>query len=169
MDHKYAKLFAGAAAVALAATSFGSAVVAQDDGYKMGVSNTLQGNGWREEMICSIRAQALASGEVSELIVAHRNTDASGQLEDLRNLIAAGVDAIIVNPVSPDAVNDALAEAIDAGITVVAVDMGVTQAWRVPDVQRPGAVWLLGCQVAVRPDRWRGRHRVHARHRRSPG
>ena len=149
MDHKYAKLFAGAAAVALAATSFGSAVVAQDDGYTMGVSNTLQGNGWREEMICSIRAQALASGEVSELIVAHRNTDAAGQLEDIRNLIAADVDAIIVNPVSPDAVNDALAEAIDAGIVVVAVDMGVTQdgAYLMANDQEEygymGAKWLF--------------------------
>ena len=44
------------------------------EGYRIGVSNTIAGNGWREEMICSIRAQALASGEVSELRVAHRNT-----------------------------------------------------------------------------------------------
>ena len=29
--------------------------------YKIGVSNTLVGNGWREEMICSVKAQALAS------------------------------------------------------------------------------------------------------------
>lgn len=149
MDRKLPKLFATGAALALAATSIGSAVAAQDGGYKVGVSNTLQGNGWREEMICSIRAQALASGEVSELIVAHRNTDAAGQLEDLRNLIAAGVDAIIVNPVSPDAVNDALAEAIDGGITVVAVDMGVTQpgAYLMANDQEEygymGAKWLF--------------------------
>lgn len=147
MDRKFAKLFAGTAAVALALSSI-SAVAAQDD-YKVGVSNTLQGNGWREEMICSIKAQALASGEVSELIVAHRNTDAAGQLEDLRNLIAAGVDAIIVNPVSPDAVNDALAEAIEAGIVVVAVDMGVTQegAYLMSNDQEEygylGAKWLF--------------------------
>ena len=28
----------------------------------LGVSNTLVGNGWREEMICAIKAQAKASG-----------------------------------------------------------------------------------------------------------
>jgi len=61
--------------------------------YKIGVSNTLVGNGWREEMICSMKAQALASGKVSKLNIAHRNTDAAGQLEDIRNLISAGVDA----------------------------------------------------------------------------
>ena len=148
MDHKLPKLFAASAAIALAATSIGSAVAAQD-GYKIGVSNTLQGNGWREEMICSIKAQALASGEVSEMIVAHRNTDAAGQLEDVRNLIAAGVDAIIVNPVSPDAINDALAEAVEAGIVVVAVDMGVTQegAYLMANDQEEygylGAKWLF--------------------------
>ncbi|HKW69621.1 MAG TPA: LacI family transcriptional regulator, partial [Candidatus Dormibacteraeota bacterium] len=34
--------------------------------YVVGVSNTLQGNGWREEMICSIKAQAKVSGVVSK-------------------------------------------------------------------------------------------------------
>ena len=49
----------------------------------------MQGNGWREEMICAIKAQALASGKVAKLNIAHRNTDAAGQLEDIRNLISA--------------------------------------------------------------------------------
>ena len=29
--------------------------------YVIGVSNTLAGNGWREEMICAVKAQSLAS------------------------------------------------------------------------------------------------------------
>ena len=95
--------------------------------YHIGLSNTIAGNGWREEMVCSVRAQALASGKVSKITVAHRNTDAAGQLEDMRNLIAAGVDAIIVNPNSPEAVNAAIKEATDAGIVVVAVDQAVTE------------------------------------------
>ena len=95
--------------------------------YTIGVSNTLTNNGWREEMICSINAQALVSGEVASLSVNHRDTDAAGQLEDLRNLIAEGVDAIIVNPADRSAVDDALAEANEAGITVVAVDQAVTE------------------------------------------
>ncbi len=57
----------------------------------------------------------------------HRDTDAAGQLEDLRNLIAEGVDAIIVNPADRSALDDALAEANEAGITVVAVDQAVTE------------------------------------------
>ena len=91
MDHKFAKLFAGSAAVALAISSVG-AVAAQDEAsgeYVIGVANNVQGNGWREEMICSIKAQAAASGEVASLNIAHRNTDAAGMLEDIRNLTTA--------------------------------------------------------------------------------
>ncbi len=119
------------------------------EGYHIGVSNTLTNNGWREEMICSINAQAVASGQVSELTVFHRDTDAAGQLEDLRNLIAEGVDAIIVNPVSPDAVNEALAEANEAGIPVISVDQAVTEesAYLIANNQEEyaylGATWLF--------------------------
>ena len=57
--------------------------------YVVGISNTLTGNGFREEMICSIKAQAKASGIVSKVIVANRNTDPSGQIADMRNLISS--------------------------------------------------------------------------------
>ena len=129
--------------------SAGASAGGDGGGYHIGVSNTLTNNGWREEMICSINAQAAVSGEVSELTVNHRDTDAAGQLEDLRNLIAADVDAIIVNPVSPDAVNAALAEAIDADIPVISVDQAVTQegAYLIANNQEEyaylGASWLF--------------------------
>lgn len=127
---KHSRLFAGLSAAILAASMVGSASAqspAAGGSYKIGLSNTLQGNGWREEMICSMKAQALASGQVSEVITAHRNTDAAGQIEDLNNLINAGVNAIIVNPVSPDALNDVIKSATDKGIVVVAVDLAVTE------------------------------------------
>ncbi|HEX7225297.1 MAG TPA: substrate-binding domain-containing protein [Candidatus Limnocylindria bacterium] len=117
--------------------------------YTMGVSNTLTGNGWREEMICSINAQAVASGEVASLSVLHRDSDAAGQLEDLRTLIAEDVDAIIVNPADRSALDDAIAEATEAGITVVAVDQAVTEesAFVLSNDQEEyaylGATWLF--------------------------
>ena len=109
----------------------------------------MQGNGWREEMICAIKAQALASGKVATLNIAHRNTDAAGQLEDIRNLIGAGVDAIVVNPADPAGINAALKEATDAGIVVVAVDQAVTEpsAYIISNNQEEyaylGAKWLF--------------------------
>ena len=65
--------------------------------YKIGVSNTLVGNGWREEMICSVKAQALASGQVDEVLVHNVNGDASAQIAGIRNLISSGANAIIIN------------------------------------------------------------------------
>ena len=117
--------------------------------YTIGVSNTVAGNGWREEMICAIKAQALASGKVAKLNIAHRNTDAAGQLEDLRNLISAKVDAIVVNPADPAGIQAALKEATDAGIVVVAVDQAVTEpsAYIISNNQEQyaylGAKWLF--------------------------
>ena len=132
---------------ALGATMLAGAASAQD--YTIGVSNTVQGNGWREEMICAIKAQALASGKVKALNIAHRNTDAAGQLEDLRNLISAKVNAIVVNPADPAGIQAALKEATDAGIVVVAVDQAVTEpsAYIISNNQEEyaylGAKWLF--------------------------
>lgn len=135
-------VLAGAFAVGMA-----SSALAMD--YTIGVSNTVQGNGWREEMICAIKAQALASGKVKSLNIAHRNTDAAGQLEDIRNLIDAGVDAIVINPADPSGINSAIKAATDKGIAVVVVDQAVTEpsAYILSNNQEEyaylGAKWLF--------------------------
>lgn len=143
---KYLAMLPLMAGVAFMASTAGSAAQGT---YTIGVSNTVQGNGWREEMVCAIKAQALASGKVAKLNIAHRNTDAAGQLEDLRNLISAKVDAIVVNPADPAGIQAALAEATAAGITVVAVDQAVTEpsAYIISNNQEQyaylGAKWLF--------------------------
>ena len=115
------------AGVALAA-GLTAASGAMADKYVVGVSNTLIGNGWREEMICSVKAQALASGLVSKVIVANRNGGPSEQIADLRNLISAGANAIIVNPSDREALNPVIKQAADRGIVVVAVDRHLHRA-----------------------------------------
>jgi ribose transport system substrate-binding protein len=120
------KLLSGAAIIAIAASLAPAAFADAHKSYTIGISNTVQGNGWREQMICAMRAQALVEGDVTNLIVAHRNTDSAGQLEDINNLIEAGVDAIVLNPSNPDALNSALNAAMAHGIVVVAVDAGVS-------------------------------------------
>ncbi|MBN9433266.1 MAG: ABC transporter substrate-binding protein [Bosea sp.] len=136
-------LLAGAALVLSAAGALAQGT------YTIGISNTVQGNGWREEMICAMKAQALASGKVAKLNIAHRNTDAAGQSEDIRNLISAGVNAIVVNPADPSGINAALKEATDKGIVVIAVDQAVTEpsAYIISNNQEEyaylGAKWLF--------------------------
>ena len=140
---------ASAAAPSTAAGSAapGSAAAKQ---YKIGYSNGGGvGNGFREEQVCTAKAQAKASGAVSELTTIHRNTDAAGQLSDLRDLIAKGVNAIVFNPNDPDALNPALAEAKAAGIVTVSVDAFVTDpsTWNLYNNQvkyaEIGAKWLF--------------------------
>ncbi len=126
--------------------------------YVVGISNTLTGNGYRQEMICSIKAQAKASGVVSKVITANRTTDPSGQIADMRNLISAGVNVMVVNPSDLSALDPVIKQASDKGIVVVTVDQGVTspQAYQVHNDQvkyaKIGAEWLfkqLGCKGNV--------------------
>ena len=120
-----------------------------DAKYVIGVSNTLVGNGWREEMICAVKAQALASGKVSKVIVANRNGGPAEQIADIRNLISAGANAIIINPSSSTALNSVIQQAAARGVKIVSVDQRITapQAYNVTNDQvaygRLGAMWLF--------------------------
>jgi ribose transport system substrate-binding protein len=97
-----------------------------DDGFVLGVSNTLVGNGWREQMICSVYAEANASGVVDEVVLINENGGPTEQIAHIESLISQGVDAIILNPTDREALNDVLEQAIDQGIVIVAVDQAVT-------------------------------------------
>ena len=126
-----------------------SAKPAAPGSWVLGVSNTLVGNGWREEMICAVKAQALSSGKVSKVIVANRNGGPAEQIADIRNLISAGANAIIINPSSANALNAVVAQAAARGVKIVSVDQRITapQAYNVTNDQvaygRLGALWLF--------------------------
>jgi ribose transport system substrate-binding protein len=117
--------------------------------FTIGVSNTLVGNQWREQMVCAIKAQARVSGVVDEVVLANRDTDATGQIADIEGLISQGVDAIIVNPADATALDDVIASAAEQGIIVVSVDQAVTaeEAYNVTNDQvayaELGARWLF--------------------------
>jgi len=148
-----ARVIMGLAAVVMVAAGCSSAGGSGGTGtksYSVGFSNPGGvGNGWREAMLCSAKAQAVKTGEVKKVTIIHRDTDAAGQLADIRTLIAQGVNAIIINPADPDALNPAIAEAIAAKIAVVAVDASVTApgAYNLSNDQEQyaylGAKWLF--------------------------
>jgi ribose transport system substrate-binding protein len=110
------------------------------------------GNGFREEQVCTAKAEAAALGATKielPINVIHRDTDAAGQLADLRTQISQNVDALVFNPNDPDALNPALAEAHAKGIVTVAVDAYVTDpnTWNLYNNQvkyaELGARWLF--------------------------
>jgi len=132
-----------------------AAMTADDDammeegGFVIGVSNTLVGNGWREQMICAIKAEATVSGLVDRVIVVNRNGGPTEQIADLEGLISQGVDAIILNPTDREGLNAVIESAIAQGIVVVAVDQAVTAAGAYVATNdqtayaRLGAEWLF--------------------------
>ena len=122
-----------AAALVLSACSAGgdggntdTPAAQKDGGYVIGVSNTLAGNGWREEAICSVKAEALANGKVDKVIAISKNGGPTEQIQDLQSLISQGVDAIVLLPADLEKLNPIIEEATKQGIVVVAVDSPVT-------------------------------------------
>jgi ribose transport system substrate-binding protein len=119
------------------------------DTYTIGISNNTVGNGWREQMICAMKAEARARGNVDEVVLLNRDTDTAGQISDITSLISQGVDAILLNPGDQEAFNDVIEEAEAQGIVVVVVDNAVTSnsAYLVSNDQAAygelGARWLF--------------------------
>jgi ribose transport system substrate-binding protein len=119
--------------------------------YTIGVSNNLIGNGWRDEMICSIKAQAAASGAVKSggVYVLQNQLNTAEQIAQVRQLIARRVNAIIIDPNTPTALNSVIQQAISRGIVVVVVDQIIKSSapYQVANNQvaygRIGMQWLV--------------------------
>lgn len=92
--------------------------------YTIGVSNGFVASVWRTQMISDMETVADELGVT--LDIESSDTDVQGQTQQIQNLIARDVDAIIVNPNSQDGLNSILNDAADAGIVVIAVDQEVS-------------------------------------------
>lgn len=122
-----------AAGIALSA----AAANADTSDKKIALSNNYAGNSWRQAMLKSW--EKVTSKAVADKIVAAADpfTTAENQVTEqaaqIQNMILQGYDAIVLNAASPDALNGAVKEACDAGITVVSFDGIVTEpcAWRI--------------------------------------
>ena len=110
--------------------------------------------------ICSAKAQAVASGKVSD---GHRHPPRHGRGRPAgrhprphrrRTWTRSSSTRTIRTRSIP-----AIKEATDKGIVVIAIDASVTEPARLQPVQRPGAVRLPRRQVAVRAARRQGRRR----------
>jgi ribose transport system substrate-binding protein len=110
------------------ASSSGSASSSAAKQYVIGIVDNVVGNGWRDELGCAAEVQAKLSGRVSKVINASANGSVSDEITQMRNLISAGVNAIIVDPADSSALNPVIDEAHAAGVVVVSVDSTVTDS-----------------------------------------
>lgn len=112
-----------------AAASAAVLVSAQAEDFKIGLSNGWVGSEWRTQMIDEAKAAAAAwkeRGVNVEVVVQSANVDVPGQIAHVRNFMAEGVNAIIINPNSPTAFDPVFAQAKDAGILVISTDAEVS-------------------------------------------
>jgi ribose transport system substrate-binding protein len=121
--------------------------------FTIGVSNGFVSSEWRTQMIDdleTINDEYKEEGLTEDLVIESADVDAQGQIQQIRNLINQGVDAIIVNPNDISALDQVIGQASDAGIPVISVDQeigaeGVTNVvidqgeWA-----RMSAEWLVG-------------------------
>jgi ribose transport system substrate-binding protein len=111
--------------------------VADTSEKRIALSNNYAGNSWRQAMLTSwekITAPAVTEGIVAAAdAFTTAENQATEQAAQIQNMILQGYDAIVINAASPTALNGAVKEACDAGITVVSFDGIVTEpcAWRI--------------------------------------
>jgi ribose transport system substrate-binding protein len=122
------------AGTALAAAS---AALADTADKRIALSNNYAGNSWRQAMLESwdrVTKPAVEQGVVAAAdAFTTAENQATEQAAQIQNMILQGYDAIVLNAASPTALNGAVKEACNAGITVVSFDGIVTEpcAWRI--------------------------------------
>jgi len=122
------------AGTALAAAS---TALADTSDKRIALSNNYAGNSWRQAMLESwdrVTKPAVEQGVVAAAdAFTTAENQATEQAAQIQNMILQGYDAIVLNAASPTALNGAVKEACDAGITVVSFDGIVTEpcAWRI--------------------------------------
>lgn len=95
---------------------------AEEGGFVVGFSNGYWGNTWRAQMIEDFEQQAekyKEEGILSDYMVSNTESDATEQLNQINAMIDAGVDAIMIDAVSPTTIRSAVERAQDEGILVV--------------------------------------------------
>jgi len=105
--------------------------------FTIGISNPFISSEYRTQMISEleeVNQEYVDQGITTELVIESADTDVAGQIQQLQNLMAKDVDAILVNPGDVSGLNATLQEAIDQGIIVISVD----QELDVPGVYNVG-------------------------------
>jgi ribose transport system substrate-binding protein len=105
--------------------------------FTIGISNPFISSEYRTQMIDELKQvnqEYMNAGVTNELVIESADTDVAGQIQQLQNLMAKNVDAILVNPGDVSGLNATLQEAVNKGIIVISVD----QELDVPGVYNVG-------------------------------
>lgn len=87
--------------------------------WTIGFINWSSANSWTAQIMNEVQHEATLYPEIAELISVSSEGDANKQISQIEDMVARGVDAIIISPVAPDAIVPAVEEAAEAGIPIV--------------------------------------------------
>jgi len=91
-----------------------------DDGtFTIGWSNAGMGDSWRQFLQSNFLAEVAATPEITKHYITNADERPEKQIADIDDLIAKGVDGLIVYPTVGEAIAPAIERAYDAGIPVV--------------------------------------------------
>ncbi len=91
----------------------------KDGPWTIGVSNNSLANSWRVQMIKELQAYADKNPNIKELIITNADGSVAKQITDINDLLARGVDAIMITPASPDGIAPSVEDAYDSGIPTI--------------------------------------------------
>jgi ribose transport system substrate-binding protein len=113
--------------------------------FTIGISNSFISSEYRTQMIQELKdvnAEYMAKGITNDLVIESADTDVAGQIQQLQNLMAKNVDAILVNPGDVNGLNATLEAAVNKGIIVISVDQALN-AKGVYDVGIDQKLWAM--------------------------
>jgi len=114
----------------LAAGLLGSNAAEAKDKYKIYLSMSYIGNDWQGEAANMVKAMAASKDMTDEvdLQVQVSGPNAQRQIQQINAMVQAGAKAIVIYPISPTALNGAVKNACDKGVTVIAYDAEISEA-----------------------------------------
>ncbi|MDN3516571.1 sugar ABC transporter substrate-binding protein [Aquisalimonas lutea] len=123
----------GCAAVATLALGFGlvagPAAAQDDEPYNIYLSMSYIGNDWQAEAKSMIEAMAKHPDyeDRVDLNIQVSGPNAQKQIQQINGMVQAGADAIVVYPISPNALNRAVRNACNQDVVVIAYDAEITE------------------------------------------
>jgi ribose transport system substrate-binding protein len=91
----------------------------KDGPYKIGFSNISVVNSWRVQMVRELEYEKSLHPEISDLFITDAGGDINKQIADIEDLLARGVDALLVTPTSPEALVPVIQKALDKNIPII--------------------------------------------------
>ncbi len=125
MNRKRATHLLVVAAIALLAFGWLPSTTAQEEAVLLGFSVSTQGNPFYRNMAEGVSAEAEAQGV--QVTVLSADDQLEKQISDVEDLIAAGIDALLINATQDGAIG-VIEQAAQAGIPVITLQRGVSSS-----------------------------------------